>query len=135
MQRKTMETIMMEFAESIAQRSTCEERKVGAVVTSIDFQKVYSIGYNGAAKGLDNHCLCAIGEGKYGCVHAEQNALVKCNSFDNEKVLFVTLSPCVMCSTLLINEGGYSKVYYREEWKDNPGVQLLQRAGIRVHKI
>lgn len=132
--RPSMTDILMDFAEAIAKRSTCEERQVGAVVASGDFQKIYSVGYNGGAKGMANTCMCKLGN-KYGCVHAEQNALVKCTATDKDKVMFVTLAPCTMCATLMINEGGYKTVYYRQDWKDNPGIQLLQQAGITCIKL
>ena len=132
--RPSMVEILMEFAESIARRSVCEERQVGAVITSSDFQRIYSMGYNGGAKGLNNGCMCKLGH-KYGCVHAEQNALVKCAALDKDKVIFVTLSPCTMCATLMINEGGYKALYYSQDWKNNPGVKLLQQAGIECIKL
>ncbi len=134
MVRPEMTQIMIELAERLASRSVCEKRHVGAVITSKDLQRIYSMGYNGGPKGFDNVCMCKLGN-KYGCVHAEQNAMVKCNVVDKEKIMFVTLAPCTMCATLMINEGGYAAVYYKEDWKDNPGLKLLRAAGIQVYKV
>ena len=79
--------------------------------------------------------MCKI-DGKYGCIHAEINALVKCNSDAADKVMFVTLSPCKQCAAAIINApGGFSTVYYSEEWKDDSGIRLLRAAGIRVEQI
>lgn len=126
--------VFANFAKDLAKLSKCEERKVAAVITDKDLTQVYSIGLNGGPKGLVD-CMCSI-DGKYGCVHAEINALVKCQSNDPGKVMFVTLSPCKQCAAAIINApGGFSKVYYLEEWKDTTGIQLLRRAGVECMQL
>lgn len=126
--------ILSEFTRSLAALSKCTERKVAAVITDKDMRQVYSIGVNGGPKGLMD-CMCTLG-GKYGCVHAEINALIKCRSDAAGKVMFVTLSPCVACAAAIINApGSFSAVYYIEEWKDKAGIELLKAAGIKVQQI
>lgn len=123
--------VFANFVCDLAKLSKCCERKVGAVITDKDMTQVYSIGLNGGPKGLAD-CLCNI-DGKYGCLHAEQNALIKCMSDAPDKVMFVTLSPCKQCAAAIINApGGFSAVYYVEEWKDTTGIKLLEAAGIKV---
>lgn len=124
--------VFSEFATSLSRLSKCEERKVAAIITDAALMQVYSIGINGGPKGLAN-CLC-VEPGKYGCVHAEINALIKCTNTDTDKVMFLTLAPCEQCAAAMINSG-FSKVYYTEDWKDNPGVQLLRKADICVIKV
>lgn len=87
------------------------------------------MGYNGGPKGLSN-CLC-ITPGKYGCLHAEINALIKCNTEDANKIMFVTLAPCKNCAAAIINSG-FAKVYYLVDWKSRDGLDLLIEAGIEV---
>lgn len=119
------------FARDLAKLSKCTERQVAAVITDGALSQVHSIGVNGGPKKLMD-CMCTLG-GKYGCVHAEINALVKCNSNEAGKVMFVTLGPCVACAAAIINApGGFSTVYYLEAWKDSAGIQLLEAAGIKV---
>lgn len=123
--------VFANFARDLAALSKCEERKVAAVITDKDMSQVYSIGLNGGPKGLVD-CMCAI-DGKYGCVHAEINALVKCRSDAKDKVMFVTLSPCIACAAAIINApGSFSAVYYLEEWKNTEGIKLLRQAGIKA---
>lgn len=123
--------IFADFTKKLAALSKCDERKVAAVITDKDLAQVYSIGVNGGPKGLAD-CMCAI-DGKYGCIHAEINALIKCRSDAPDKVMFVTLSPCKQCAAAIINApGGFSTVYYLEEWKDTTGIKLLEAAGIKV---
>lgn len=122
--------VFARFARDLANLSKCEERKVAAVITDKDMSQVYSIGLNGGPKGLVD-CMCNI-DGKYGCVHAEINALIKCRSDAKDKVMFVTLSPCKQCAAAIINApGSFSTVYYLEQWKDTSGLELLRNAGIK----
>ena len=123
--------VFKRFAQDLATLSKCTERQVAAVITDKDMTQVYSIGLNGGPKGLAD-CMCII-DGKYGCIHAEQNALVKCLSDAPDKVMFVTLAPCKQCAAAIINApGGFSTVYYTEAWKDTTGIKLLEAAGIKV---
>ena len=122
--------VFANFARELAKLSKCEERKVAAIITDKDLAQIYSIGLNGGPKSLVD-CMCKI-DGKYGCVHAEINALIKCRSDAPDKVMFVTLSPCKQCAAAIINApGGFSTVYYLQEWKDTTGIELLRKAGIR----
>lgn len=122
--------VFANFALELAKLSKCEERKVAAIITDRDLTQIYSIGLNGGPKGLVD-CMCKI-DGKYGCVHAEINALIKCRSDAPDKVMFVTLSPCKQCAAAIINApGGFSTVYYTQEWKDTTGIELLRKAGVR----
>ena len=122
------------FVDNLSKLSKCKERQVAAVITDKSMMQVYSIGLNGGAKGLDD-CLCET-SGKYGCVHAEINALIKCRSDAADKVMFVTLSPCVACAAAIINApGSFSAVYYLEEWKNDEGLKLLRKSGIKTEKI
>lgn len=122
------------FAQNLAVQSKCKEKQVAAVITDKDMTQVYSIGLNGGPKGLVD-CMCAL-EGKYGCVHAEINALIKCKSDAPDKVMFVTLSPCISCAAAIINApGSFSAVYYLEEWKNTEGLKLLKQAGIKVMQV
>lgn len=123
--------VFKRFTEDLATLSKCTERHVAAVITDKDMTQVYSIGVNGGPKGLAD-CMCIL-DGKYGCIHAEQNALIKCMSNDPDKVMFITLAPCKLCAAAIINApGGFSTVYYCEEWKDQSGIKLLKAAGINV---
>lgn len=126
--------VFADFVDNLSKLSKCKEKQVAAVITDKDMMQVYSIGLNGGARGLDD-CLCET-TGKYGCVHAEINALIKCRSDAADKVMFVTLSPCVACAAAIINApGSFSAVYYIEEWKNDEGLKLLRKSGIKTEKI
>ena len=78
-ERPSFETVYMEFAKSIAKRSSCYRLNVGSVVTTTDFRKVIAVGYNGNAAGLKNGCD-RDEVGNCGCLHSEENAAINCDS-------------------------------------------------------
>lgn len=122
------------FTQDLAGESKCTERKVAAIITDKHFTQVHSIGINGGAKNLAD-CLCVV-EGKYGCVHAEMNCLNKNTYVGSDKVMFITLAPCKQCAASIINApGGFSTVYYFEDWKDSTGLHMLRAAGVQVVKV
>lgn len=134
--RPSREKIFMDMAILLAERSTCTRAKVGAVLTR-DF-RIISTGYVGAPSGLD-HCLdvgCEIGP-LGGCVrtiHAEANTLAYAareGISTKDTTLFVTLSPCVDCSKLLIN-AGVKKVIYFRRYRKVDGIKLLKKSGVEV---
>jgi len=122
----------MEFAVSIAKRSTCKRLQVGTVITSADYRKVLAVGYNGNASGLPNTCD-RDEAGNCGCLHSEENAVINCDvPRATEKIVFVTHLPCPMCAKRLINVGGVKKVLYKEDYRKHDSIDLLESAGITV---
>lgn len=118
--------VYMRMAEELAKRSTCSRAAVGTVITDATLSNVLAIGYNGNARGLPNRCDSAT-PGRCGCIHSEMNALVKAPGGVADKVVFVTMSPCVMCAKLII-QSGVTHVFYREAYRDAAGLEVL-RAG------
>ena len=121
----------MLMASFWAMRSTCFRACVGAIITTIDLTQVLSIGYNGPACGLDpSHCSNI--PGNCGCLHAEENALLRCHTHFVEKAIFITTSPCFMCAQRIIN-AGIRVVYYGQEYRNSKGLELLIGQGIQCH--
>jgi len=115
----------------VGQRSHHPVHKVGCVIVSDDNTQVLSIGYNGNYKGGTNEADSDI-PGESGLIHAEVNALLKMD-YNNRKpkVMYITLSPCLMCAKAIIN-AGVSRVYYLDEYRDKSGVELLRKAGVEA---
>lgn len=120
--------VYMRMAEELAKRSTCARLKVGTVITDSHLENVVAIGYNGNARSFPNQCDGPT-PGACGCIHSEQNALVKAPGGMQDKVAFVTASPCVICAKLLI-QSKISHVFYREAYRDPSGLQVLEQAGV-----
>lgn len=133
--RPTFITVFMELAKSLQKRATCSRSKVGCVVVSEDFQRVYGIGYNGNYKGGPNKCD-SDQPGNCGCLHAEDNALLKVSERPSiNKVMFVTMSPCIICAKRIINKGGFTKIYFEEKYRNVDGIQLLRSQGINCIQV
>lgn len=133
--RPSFETIYMELAFKLAERSTCVRLKVGTVITSTDYRKVLAVGYNGNATGLNNHCD-RDQAGNCGCLHSEENAVINCDAPRSvEKNVFVTHLPCVMCAKRLINLGNVKKVFYCEDYRLRDSLALFDQVGIEYRQI
>src|SRR5579864_111832 len=128
--RIPIEEVYMRMAEELAKRSTCARLQVGTVIATPDLTQVLGIGYNGNARGLPNRCDTAQ-PGACGCIHSEQNALIKAGAQLPGKVMFVSASPCVMCAKMIIN-ANVGRVYYREAYRDPAGLDVLRQGGVEV---
>lgn len=131
--RPSMEECYMLFAHTLSKRSTCSRLSVGAVITSLDYEVVYGIGYNGGAKGQRNACD-SLKPGLCGHLHAEINALIKCSTRDKKKVMFVTTIPCKMCAKAIVNSG-FSKVFYTYDYRNDDAMMILAKAGISLNQL
>jgi dCMP deaminase len=132
--RPAFEQIFMALALRLSERSTCSRLQVGCVITSADFRKVISIGYNGGAAGLDEtHDCASLESGKCLHLHAEENAIINCDvPRGTPKIVFSTNLPCPMCCRRLINLGHVRTLYYLRGYRDDGGVELLEKTGVGV---
>lgn len=130
--RLSYETIWMRLAVSLADRSTCLRRQVGAVVTDKDMTRALCIGYNGDHAGGDNQCDSLV-PGHCGCTHAEINTFSKSVSDLTGCTLFITLAPCKACAKVIINRK-ISRVIYFADYRSNEGLELLRKMSITVVK-
>lgn len=133
MTRPPIADIWMATALHLAQRSTCERRHVGCVITNAGGEAVLGVGYNGNAKGMPNACDDPHAPGACGCLHAEINALLKAPGLEPGKVAYVTTAPCVMCAKAMVN-ARVARVVYLDGYRDQLGLQLLAAAGIDVER-
>ena len=133
--RPSFEQVYMNFAEAIARRSSCSRLQVGTVITTPDFRKVLSIGYNGNAAGLKNGCD-RDEPGNCGCLHSEENAVINCDSPRYvEKVVFVTHRPCAMCAKRIINLGNVTRVIYKNEYRKTDSIDIFRAGNIPLFRI
>ena len=117
-----------------AENSYCVRRQVGALI--VKDKMIISDGYNGTPSGFENVCEDEAGSTKPYVLHAEANAITKVAKSANNcdgATLYVTASPCIECSKLII-QAGIKRVVYSEPYRNDDGLQLLQRVGIEcVH--
>ena len=122
----------LRMARIWAENSYCVRRKVGALL--VKDKMIISDGYNGTPSGFENICEDENNVSKPYVLHAEANALTKVarsNNSSDGATLYVTASPCLECSKLII-QSGIKRVVYGEEYRLMDGVELLKRAGITV---
>jgi len=125
----------LEMAGIWAKNSYCKRRQVGALI--VKDKMIISDGYNGTPSGFENICEDGNGVTKPYVLHAEANAITKVAKSGNSSegaTLYVTASPCLECSKLII-QSGIKRVVYKDEYRLTDGVDLLRRAGIEVEKI
>jgi dCMP deaminase len=93
---------------------------------------IISDGYNGTPSGFENFCEDENGYTKWYVLHAEANAISKVASSTQScqgATLYITLSPCKECSKL-IHQSGIVRVVYKKAYRDNSGIEFLEKAGI-----
>ena len=125
----------MKMARTWAENSYCVRRQVGALI--VKDQMIISDGYNGTPSGFENVCEDDNNVSKPYVLHAEANALTKVarsNNSSDGATLYVTASPCMECSKLII-QSGIKRVVYREQYRLDDGINLLKRAGIEVEQV
>jgi dCMP deaminase len=130
-QRKLDERYLR-MAQIWAENSYCQRRQVGALV--VKDKRIISDGYNGTPSGFENVCEDDNNVTKPYVLHAEANAITKlARSHNNSEgaTLYVTSSPCIECSKLII-QAGIKRVVYGEKYRLDDGINLLKRAGIEV---
>lgn len=134
MTRPTWDSIWMDMAKTIAQRSHHPTFQVGAIVVTEDNTQVLSIGYNGSYKGGPNKPLSEK-PGCSGLIHAEINALLKLD-YNNpkKKKMYVTLSPCPDCARAIVNSN-IESVFYDDEYRNVEGLEILRSAGLNVQAV
>lgn len=115
-----------------AGNSYCKRRQVGALL--VKDQMIISDGYNGTPSGFENNCEDENMKTRPYVLHAEANAIskvAKSNNSSDGATLYVTSSPCLECSKLII-QAGISRVVFADKYRLNDGIELLERAGIEV---
>lgn len=115
-----------------SENSYCRRRKVGALL--VKEKMIISDGYNGTPSGFENCCEDADGRTFPYVLHAEANAITKVarsNNSSEGSTLYVTTSPCMECSKLII-QAGIKRVVFSEHYHVTDGIDLLKKVGIET---
>ena len=141
--QKSLDETYMGTAMLHARLSKAKRAQVGAVL--VTSQGVTLTGYNGTPRGLPNECETVVKTSlpylfedtlvtKREVIHAELNCILKAAREGVsciDATMYVTLSPCVPCAAMMI-QAGVKRLVYKEMYRDQGGIDLLQRAGIVV---
>ncbi len=123
--------------------SKAKRAQVGAVL--VTNHGVTLTGFNGTPSGLSNECETfntvhnnvPVYVTKPEVIHAELNCIMKAAREGVSCIgatVYVTLSPCVQCSAMLI-QSGVKRVVYKQPYRDLSGVLLLQKANVLVQSF
>ncbi len=128
----TLDKRYLRMAKIWSENSYCRRRKVGAIL--VKDKMIISDGYNGTPSGFPNIC-----EGENGLtlpyvLHAEANAISKVARSSNSSegsTLYVSTSPCMECSKLII-QAGIRRVVFSDMYRICDGLDLLKKVGVEV---
>jgi len=125
----------LEMAQIWAQNSYCKRRQVGSLI--VKDRMIISDGYNGTPSGFENNCEDENNITFPYVLHAEANAITKVaksNNSSENATLYITTSPCLECSKLII-QSGIRRVVFCDKYHNEDGLKLLTRAGIEIVHI
>lgn len=127
--QKVLDERYLRMAQIWSENSYCVRRKVLIVRDNM----IISDGFNGTPSGFPNVCEENNVTFPY-VLHAEANAITKVARSNNSSegaTLYVTASPCMECSKLII-QAGIKRVVFSDLYRIQDGLDLLRRAGIEV---
>lgn len=145
--RPDWDTYFMDIACVVSSRGNCVRRKVAAII--VKDRRVVSTGYNGTPRGVRNcfegGCKRCAGDAPSGsglgeciCSHAEENAITQAAYHGisvKDACIYSTLSPCLMCTKMIINSG-IKEVVYKDEYEFGEQVRsLLAEAGVKCRQF
>ena len=122
----------LKMARIWAENSYCVRRQVGALI--VKDKMIISDGYNGTPSGFENICENDMGMTKPYVLHAEANAITKVAKSANNcdgGTLYVTTSPCMECSKLII-QAGIKRVVFSEKYHNTEGLDILAKVGVEL---
>lgn len=122
----------LRMAKIWSENSYCVRRKVGALL--VKDKMIISDGYNGTPSGFPNVCEAEDGYTLPYVLHAEANAITKVarsNNSSEGSTLYVSTSPCMECSKLII-QSGIKRVVFSELYRICDGLDLLREAGVEL---
>ena len=145
--KQSWDEYFLSISKLVANRSTCLRRQVGAVL--VKDKRILATGYNGVPSGI-THCTpdtcirknqnIPSGERHELCrgLHAEQNALIQLARYGASSIgctIYITTTPCIICSKMLINAGITRIVTDGEMYNDPLSFQVLSEANIKIEYI
>lgn len=125
----------LRIANEWGKLSHCKRKQVGALI--VKDRMIISDGYNGTPTGFENYCEDDEGYTKWFVLHAEANAILKVAASTQScqgATLYITMSPCKECSKL-IHQAGITRIVYEIGYKDDTGLEFLEKAGIELNQV
>tara|TARA_X000001036_G_scaffold437672_1_gene483554 strand:- start:3063 stop:3566 length:504 start_codon:yes stop_codon:yes gene_type:complete len=129
----------LDVCRRVAQMSFARRAQVGAILVKDD--NIISMGWNGTPSGFSNNCETPVDEHdplilstKEEVLHAESNCISKVarsNQSSLGATMYITISPCMDCSKLIV-QAGISRVVYEKFYRDQKSLDFLSKCGIII---
>lgn len=133
--QKELDIVYLKMAQQWASLSKARRQKVGCLI--VKNGHIISDGYNGTPSGFDNNCEFLTKNGlvtKPEVLHAETNAitkLAKSTQSSLNSTMYITISPCVDCSKLIL-QSGIKRVVYGSNYRNLDGINFLKKFNISI---
>jgi dCMP deaminase len=120
---------------NISNLSNATTKKVACMALHKKFTKIASFGYNGSYMGAPINPITHTEEeslepGCSGFIHAEVNMIAKFRESQPEDyIILLTLSPCKMCTKILVNSG-FKYVYWLEDYREQNHLHIFDETGV-----
>jgi len=127
-----LDLLYLEMAKTWSNNSHCQRSKVGALI--VKDKSIISDGYNGTPAGFPNDCEDAENKTFPWVLHAEANAITKLarsNQSSEDSTLYITMSPCLECSKLIV-QSGIKRIVFCELYRNLESIPFLIEAGITI---
>lgn len=146
--RPSWDEYFMEICKAVAKRATCDRGKSGCVIAKN--KQILVTGYVGSPIGLPHcdevgHQMKSVehedGKKTKHCVrttHAEQNAICQAAKLGipiGGATLYCKMTPCTVCSKLIINSGIKRVVCEKKYHAGAESEELLKKAGIKLEVL
>lgn len=134
--RPDWDDYFMALARIVAERSTCDRLRAGAVL--VKNNRIISTGYNGSPPGLphcddaghmmeEGHCVRTI--------HGEHNAILQAavipGASTEGSTLYTKYIPCIHCCKYVV-AAGIKRVVYSKIYRNSKAPDYLREAGLQV---
>jgi dCMP deaminase len=145
--RPSWDQYFMIITRQVAERSTCNRAKVGALIARD--KNILATGYNGSPAGMP-HCTdvgCLVyssttpaGEVEENCfrtIHAEINAIAqaaKNGATIRDADIYITHTPCIHCFKVLINTG-IRRIFYERVYKLHTLDEMLRHTSVELRQV
>lgn len=124
----------MDIAQRVSWESKCPRKQVGCCI--LLESGLLATGINGFPEGKDEQWTSG-SEPNLSVTHSELNAMgklleegVSCKN----ATVYVTLSPCLDCSKLLVR-AKVKRVVYLEKYRCTEGLQYLEKYGVIIEQF
>jgi len=145
MDRQSWDDYFLGIAKAVAERSTCDRGKNGAIIV-VD-KRIVTTGYAGSLPGMPHcdevgHLMREVvdenGNKSRHCVrtiHAEKNAILQAAKYGisiKGGVLYCKMTPCLDCATNIVMVGLVRVVAIRHYHADGKSAELFKTAGVQL---